>query len=294
MSVDDRSGAPVRLGSIGLWSSELRFGDAAGSREAVAELDALGFGAIWMPGGIGGDILPAVGRALDATSRATIATGIINIWKHEAAEIGDWWRRLPDDHKPRVMLGLGVSHAPAIGAEYQRPLARMESYLDALDEEGVPASNLCLAALGPKMLDLARERTAGCHPYLVTPEHSAVAREHMGADAFVAVEQGVILETDPARARAIARDALKLYLGFPNYVNNWRRLGFTEADVTGPSDRLCDALFAWGGIDRIVARVEQHRAAGADHVCVQVITGAFDVTRGLPREAWRELAAALL
>jgi len=286
--------ASTPLGRIGIWSGELRFSDPAESREAAAELEELGFGTIWMPGGIGGDILDVVARTLDATSRITIATGIINIWKHEPAEVGAWWRALPDGHKSRVMLGLGVSHGPAIGADYQRPLAKMVAYLDALDAEGLPRERRCLAALAPKMLDLAAERTAGTHPYLVTPEHAAVARQHIGAAGFVAPEQGLILESDPDRARAIARDAVKMYLGFPNYVNNWRRLGFSEEDVTGPSERLLDALFAWGGIDRMVERVDRHFAAGADHVCVQVVQGAYDPDRGLAREAWRELARAFL
>jgi probable F420-dependent oxidoreductase len=148
------------------------------------------------------------------------------------------------------------------------------------------------------MLDLAKDRSAGAHPYLVTPEHSAFARERMGSDALLAPEQGVIFETDPAAAREVARQALAVYLQLPNYVNSWRRLGFSEEDVTGPSDRLCDALFAWGGIDQIVKRVKAHHDAGANHVCIQVAQGALgsaatgDFTA--LRQAWRELAEALL
>ncbi len=177
--------------------------------KAMAELDELGFGAIWIPGGFGGDILDAVDRGLAATKKAVIATGIINIWKHEPAEVGGWWRGLSDDHKSRVMLGLGVSHGPMIGADYQKPLAKMKSYLDGLDAEGIPAESMCIAALAPKMLQLSGERTAGTHPYLVTPAHSAIAREAVGPDRLVAPEQHVLLETDPARAREMGREALK-------------------------------------------------------------------------------------
>jgi probable F420-dependent oxidoreductase len=281
-----------RLGPIGIWSGELRFGNTAETAKALAELDELGFGAIWIPGGVGGDILDAVDRCLAATRRATIATGIINVWKHEPAEIGRWWRRLSDDHKARTMLGIGVSHGPLIGADYQKPLAKMTSYLDGLDSEGVPSDHLCIAALAPKMLELAAKRTAGTHPYLVTPQHSAMARQAVGPDRLVAPEQHVILETDPAKARALGREALKLYMQLPNYVGNWRRLGFSEEDVAG-SDRLVDEVIAWGGTDVIAERVRQHHAAGADHVCLQAVTGAgFDGP--LPRAAWRTLAEALL
>jgi len=286
------SGVRTHLGRIGIWSGELRFGDAAEGQKAMAELDELGFGAIWIPGGFGGDILDAVDRGLAATRKAVIATGIINIWKHEPEEIGGWWHRLSDDHKSRVMLGLGVSHGPMIGADYQKPLAKMASYLDGLDAQGIPAEHLCIAALAPKMLQLSAERTAGTHPYLVTPAHSAIAREAVGPDRLVAPEQHVLLETDPARAREIGREALKPYMQFPNYVNSWRRLGFSEEDVAG-SDRLVDEIIAWGGTDVIVDRVKQHQDAGADHVCLQVVTGQ-GLDGKAPSKAWRTLAEALL
>jgi probable F420-dependent oxidoreductase len=282
-----------RLGRIGIWSGELRFGDAAEGQKAMAELDELGFGAIWIPGGVGGDILDVVDRGLTATRRATIATGIINIWKHEPAEIGSWWHRLSDDHKSRVMLGVGVSHSPLIGEEYQKPLTKMRSFLDGLDQEGVPSDHVCIAALAPKMLQLSGERTAGTHPYLVTPEHSAISRKAVGPDRLVAPEQHVVLETDPVRARAMGRESLKPYMQLPNYVNSWRRLGFSEEDVTG-SDRLIDEIIAWGGVDVIVDRVKQHHAAGADHVCVQVVTGEPGMGGTPPSKAWRTLAEALL
>lgn len=281
------------LGPIGVWSMELRFGDPGQAAEAVAELDELGYGAVWMPGGLGGDMLGDMGRLLDAAPRIAVASGILNIWKHETAEVGAWWQgRSAADHA-RLMVGLGVSHGPTIGEAYKKPLAVMGAYLDGLDAAGVPAARRCLAALGPKMLDLARERTAGAHPYLITPEHTAEARERLGAGALLAPEQGVVLETDPAKARELARGALSTYLRLPNYRNNWLRLGFSEEEIESSSDRLIDALFAWGDVDAIVKRVREHQAAGADHVCLQVIHEGGRAM-GFPRAAWRELAAALL
>lgn len=281
-------------GRIGIWSLELRFGDPAAAVDAVAELDELGFGAIWIPGGVGGDILGDVDRLLSASRKAVISTGIINIWKHPPEEIGAWWRGQPADRQARTLLGLGVSHGPLIGETYTRPLAAMRSYLEQLAMQGLPPAALCLAALGPKMLELARDRTAGAHPYLVTPEHTALARQILGAGALLAPEQAVVLETDAALARATCRQALEHYRRLPNYVNNWTRLGFTEADITHLSDRLIDALFAWGQPEQIVERVNAHLAAGADHVCLQVITGALKPDVAAARPAWRELAAVLL
>jgi len=200
---------------------------------------------------------------------------------------------------PRVLVGIGVSHAPVVdGAEsgrYRRPLARTREFLDALDAapEPLPVGDRVLAALGPRMLELARDRTGGAHPFLVTPEHTATAREILGAGPLLAPEQGVILETDPARARDIARKHMAVYFGLPNYVNNWRRYGFGDADVTAPgSNRLIDALGAWGDEGAIADRVSQHRQAGADHVCIQVIVNRDDMSV-FPAEQWRRLASAL-
>ncbi len=292
--LDARRRLRARLGRIGIWSLELRFGDPGQATDAAAELDELGFGALWIPGGVGGDVLGDVGRLLSATRNTVIATGILNIWKHEAREVGHWWSALPAHLKERVLLGLGVSHGPLIGETYRKPLTVMRAYLAQLSAEGLPATRLCLAALGPKMLELSRDRSAGAHPYLVTPEHSAMARELLGPDALLAPEQGVVLETDPGRARELARQAMTRYVLLPNYVNSWRRLGFTEEEISGVSDRLIDALFAWGGMQRIVDRVNAHLAAGADHVCLQVIGGGGAPEVGVMRPAWRELAAALL
>lgn len=283
-------GTTPNLGKLGIWSMELRFGDPAAIAEAAAELDELGFGAIWVPGGIGGDIAGDVNRLLAATSRATIATGIINIWKHEPKELADWWGSLPADHKSRLLLGLGISHAPLIGEGWDKPVARTRSYVEELLALGVPAGNLCLAALGPKMVALSGELTAGAHPYLVSPEHSAIARRILGPGKLVAPEQGVVLESDPAKARELAVGALTHYGRLPNYRNNWLRLGFTEDSIENQDDALLNGLFAMGGLAEIGARVKAHHDAGADHVCLQAITGA-----GLPeaRAAWRELAKLL-
>jgi probable F420-dependent oxidoreductase len=281
------------VGRIGIWSLELRFGDPAEAAEAAAELDELGYGAIWFPGGVGGDVTGDFSRLLAATKRATIASGIINVWKHEPAEIATWWRSLSADHKARALLGVGISHGPLIGETWGKPLAVMRDYVDRLTEAGVPADSQCLAALGPKMLELSRDRTAGAHPYLVTPEHSAAARRILGPDKLLAPEHGVILETDPVRARELAQGALAHYRELPNYRNNWLRLGFSDEEINSLSDRLVDSIFAWGSVERIAEQVKAHLAAGADHVCMQVITPQGSSLAKV-REAWRALAAALL
>jgi probable F420-dependent oxidoreductase len=280
-----------RIGKVGVWAMELRFGDPAAIAGAAAELDGLGYGAIWVPGGIGGDITGDIDRLLDATERAVIATGIINIWKHEPEEIAGWWKALPTARAERVLLGVGVSHGPLIGEAWAKPLAKTRDWLEKALVAGIPAQSLCVAALGPKMLELSGELTAGAHPYLITPEHTAEARAILGPDRLLAPEQGVIPETDPARARDLAREALVHYRRLPNYMNSWKRLGFTDAEIEAADDRLLDALFAWGDAAAIAARVKAHHDAGADHVCIQAITGA-----GLDgaRQAWADLAKVLL
>ena len=280
-----------RIGKVGVWAMELRFGDPAAIAGAAAELDGLGYGAIWVPGGVGGDITGDLDRLLDATERAVIATGIINIWKHEPEEIANWWKALPTARAERVLLGIGVSHGPLIGDAWAKPLARTRDWLEKALAAGIPAQSLCVAALGPKMLELSAELTAGAHPYLITPEHTAQARAILGPDGLLAPEQGVIPETDPARARELAREALVHYRRLPNYMNSWKRLGFTDAEIEAVDDRLLDALFAWGDAAAIAARVRAHHDAGADHVCIQAITGS-----GLDgaRQAWADLAKVLL
>ena len=193
---------------------------------------------------------------------------------------GSWW-------------GLGVSHGKLIGEAYRKPLGAMSDYLDGLDAAGLPQTRLCLAALGPKMLELSRDRTAGAHPYLTTPEHTELARKILGPQALLAPEQGVILETDPQAARAVARQAIAMYAQLPNYVNSWIRLGISEQDIAAQTDVLLDALFAWGTLEQIAARVNEHLAAGADHVCLQVLS-AGNTQMVPPRAAWRSLADVLI
>jgi len=284
------------LRGTGVWSSQLRYGDKGEAAASAAELESLGYTALWVPD-IGGDVFAAVANLLAATRRVTVATGILNLWMHEAGTTAERHAELSAEHGPRFLVGIGVSHAPLIDHDspgrYARPLAQMREYLDALDAADPPlaAGDRVLAALGPKMLELARTRTAGVHPYLVTPEHTALAREAVGPDAVVAPEQAIVLDRDPITARAAARLHLATYLGLPNYANNWRRLGFDDDDIVGGgSDRLVDALVAWGGEDELAARVQAHRDAGADHVCVQVLT---DEPRAFPREQWRALGPVL-
>ena len=265
------------LTGTGIWSGALRYGDADASAAAATELEELGYTALWIPD-IGGDVFSAVENLLAATTTAIVATGILNLWMHEAAETAAKHAAFTAEHGDRFLVGIGVSHAPLIdmaeAGRYTKPLTRMAEYLDGLDAASIPlpTDRRVLAALGPRMLELARTRAHGSHPYLVTPDHTAVAREALGAGALVAPEQAVVLETEPGRARAIARTHLAGYLGLPNYANNWKRFGFTDADTAdGGSDRLVDALVAWGDEGTIAARVQLHRDAGADHVCIQVL-----------------------
>ena len=282
------------LTGTGVWSHELRYGDQAEIADLAGELEALGFSALWIPD-VGGDVLGSLDQLLASTSSVVIATGILNIWMHTAADVGAWRAGLDDADRDRLLLGIGISHAPLIdarqGMSWERPLATTRAYLDAMDDAGVPVEARCVAALGPKMLELARDRSAGAHPYLVTPEHTAMARDALGAGALLAVEQGVVLETDPDAARDVARRALGVYATLPNYVNNWKRLGFTDDDAASLSDRLIDALVAWGDADTVAERVHAHRNMGADHVCVQVIAPPGS---SVPREDWRRLACAVV
>lgn len=286
--------ATPAIGKVGIWSLELRFGDKGESNEAAAELDELGYGALWIPGGIDSGAPVDVERLLAATRRTTIATGILNIWKHEPAELAAWFAGLPDADRARTLLGLGVSHGPIIGESWGKPLEVVRRFLDGLDAAGMDRSRLCLAALGPKMVALSGERTAGAHPYLVTPEHTARARAILGPGKLLAPEQGVILAEDPAKARELALAALENYRMLPNYRNNWLRLGFTEEEINRGDDRLIDALFAVGSVERVAGRVRAHLDAGADHVCVQVIAGARGGDFAMLRPQWRRLAEALL
>ena len=286
-------------GGVGVWSGALRYGARDEIVEGAAELESLGYSALWFPD-TGGEPswLEAASTLLEATRSVVVATGILNLWTHDPAGTADGFARLSGAHPGRFLLGLGASHAAIVDrtepGRYQRPLAAMAAYLDALEvaEPPVPAEARVLAGLGPKMLTLARERAAGAHPYLTTPEHTQQAREILGADRLLAPEQRVVLETDRAAARELGRRHLEVYLRLPNYTNNLRRLGFTDDDLAGGgSDRLVDSLVAWGDEDTIARRVREHHDAGADHVCIQVVTAD---RRRLPREGWRRLAPALV
>jgi probable F420-dependent oxidoreductase len=286
------------LVGTGVWSTALRYGDANETAAAAAELESLGYSALWIPD-VGGDVFGAVGNLLAATTTAIVATGILNLWMHTAEETAAQHATLSSEHGRRFLVGIGVSHAVLIdraveAGTYQQPLARTRAFLDALDAAVTPLAvdDRVLAALGPKMLTLAATRTAGVHPYLVTPEHTRVARQAVGPDALVATEQGVILETDPQRARSIARTNLARYFAMPNYTNNWKRLGFSDDEIAnGGSNRLIDALVAWGDEATIASRVQEHRDAGASQVCVQVLT---DTPKALALEQWRILAPVLI
>lgn len=284
------------VGRIGIWSGHFRLGRSGSEgqlRDAAAELEGLGYPSLWIPGGAGGAVVDDVARVLDATSTLVVATGILNIWMHDPADVATDHARLQERSGGRFLLGLGVSHRPSVeraGAAYDRPLARLRGYLDALDAASppVPAGERVLAALGPKALELARDRSLGSHPYFTTPEHTAVAREALGRGPLLAPELMVVLETDPVRAREIARRTVARYLALPNYTNNLLRHGFAEDDIAGEgSDRLVDAVVAWGDVDAVAARVRAHHDAGADHVCVQVLR---DDLAALPLEEWRALA----
>ena len=289
-----RSGAhPLKetIGRYGVWSVGLRSEDPARRgeiAEAAAELEELGYGAAWLGGS---SAARHAAPLLEATSRLVVATSIQSIWQYDADASAAGFAEAESAHPGRFVLGLGVSHAK-LTDQYRRPYSALVSYLDALDAAGVPAERRVLAALGPKTLKLSRDRAAGAIPYLSTPEHTAQAREILGEGPLLAPEFGVVLEADPSRARALARDHLAMYLTLPNYTDNFLRLGFTETDVTADgSDRLIDAVYAWGDETRIRNRINAFHEAGADHVAIQVVDGG---TRDdLPREAWRRLAALL-
>jgi len=273
----------------------------AAAQEHVAELGEIGYGAVWIPEAVGRDPMVAASLLLAGSSDIVLATGIASIWARDAMSMSAAHKSITEAFPGRFLLGLGVSHQPAVdylrGHAYDKPLSRMRAYLDAMDTSlfmaAEPATTpvRLLAALGPKMLDLAATRAQGAHPYFVPVEHTAVAREVMGAGPLLCVEQAVVLETDPTVAREIARRHTSMYLTLPNYTNNLKRFGWTDDDFAdGGTDAVTDAIVAWGDIDAIRARVAAHHDAGADHVCVQVLA-ADD--QGVPA-LWRELAPALL
>lgn len=292
----------MNLGSVGLWTFQLDLQPTTRVREVAAEIEDLGYGAVWIPELAGRDPLVSSALLLGATTQLVVATGIAGIYGRDPLAMACGHKTLTEAFPDRFLLGLGVSHAPAVeglrGHTYGPPLTAMRTYLDAMDAAPyfafapeTPARRV-LAALGPKMLELAAARAAGAHPYFVPVEHTAIARDRMGADALLAPEQKVVLETDPDVARSVARAAMARYLALPNYTNNLLRLGYTDSDFgDGGSDRLVDAIVAWGDETAIRARVDAHHAAGADHVAVQVLPHE---PTALPIDEWRRLAPALV
>jgi len=287
----------LQLGPVGIWSSQFRTADRTQAKAAIVELEKLGFGTVWIPESGTNVILEVLPDLLDASNDIVVASGILNIWMHEPDEVAAAYHQFVSKHPERFLLGLGASHAslvePATGRQYERPRSMMIEFLDALDaaSPAVGATDRILAALGPKMLELARDRAIGAHPYCVPVAHTAVAREALGEGPVLAPELKAILNEDPAIARELARKHLDHYLEMPNYANNVRRFGFTQDDLDhGGSDRLVDALVAWGSPEVIAERVREHHDAGADHVCVNVIT---EDTSQFPIEEWRAIAAAL-
>jgi probable F420-dependent oxidoreductase len=271
----------IELGRLGIWRPW-----SALDPELARDLEDFGYGAIWIGGSPRGDLKIAE-RLLAGTDRIVIATGIVNMWATPAAEAAASYHRLHDAYGGRFLLGVGIGH-PEATQEYRSPYETIVRYLDDLDAADVPAAGRVLAALGPRVLRLAAERTAGAHPYFTTPEHTRQARETLGAGPLLVPEQKVVLDTDEERARATAREAAKMYLGLRNYVGNFKRLGFTDADVAGGgSDALIDALVAQGDAAALAARVREHLDAGADQVAVQVLGD------GDPRPALRGIAEAL-
>jgi len=281
------------VGPVGVWSREFRNTDPAMAgvlRDAAAELEELGFGALWIGGSPDVTIAEPV---LDATSRLVVATGILSVWQQPAADTAAKVARLTSGD--RFVLGLGVSHEYSV-PQYSKPYSTMVDYLDALDEATPPVApaQRVLAALGPKMLRLSTERAAGAHPYMIPLGHTADARNLLGKDPLLAPEINVVLKTDPTVARAAARVHVRPYLeNMPNYTNNLRRYGFTDDDIrNGGSDRLIDALYLWGDDDHIRDRAAEYHAAGADHLAVQVVRTHPDANPPLPE--YRRLAAALI
>jgi probable F420-dependent oxidoreductase len=291
----------IDLGTYGIWTGALDAQPSTVARECAAEIEELGFGALWIPETVFRDVFLHALMLLEATAELKVATGIANRYARDALTTNAAKETLNEAHPSRFLLGLGVSHGHLVARvrkqEYSRPYSAMVEYLDRMESalffapKGEPPAQMVLAALGPKMLRLAAERTAGAHPYFVPPEHTVLAREVMGSEPLLAVEQMIVLDTDPTRARATARAHMAIYLGLPNYANNLKRLGFEDSDFAdGGSDRVVDAVVAWGTMDAALGRVQAHLDAGADHVCIQVLDA--DVSH-LPRREWGELADAL-
>jgi probable F420-dependent oxidoreductase len=293
----------VDLGRVGIWTSAFDAHPSAKAQEAAVALEGLGYRTLWLNEATGRDPFVMAGLLLSATSTLTIALGIANIYARDAMTTAAAQKTLAEAFPDRFLLGLGVSSPVLVekvrGHDYGKPLSYMKTYLAAMDSAPFnavgPAAppERVLAALGPKMLEVAARQANGAHPYLTTPEHTRWAREVLGPDVLLAPEQMVVLETDQSAARAIGRGAVSFYLRAPGYLANLRRLGFSDddwADPKAPSDRLVDAIVAYGDVETAATRVREHHEAGADHVAVQVLRG----DREIPLAEWQELAQTLL
>jgi probable F420-dependent oxidoreductase len=293
----------VDIGRTGIWCGVFDAHPTVDVQRACAEIEALGYTAVWLPEAVGRDPFVAAATCLAATDRLRLATGIANIYARDPMTMAACQMTLAEAYPGRFLLGLGVSHHHLVERlrkhDYSKPRAYMQRYLEAMDSAMFAAvgpeqnPGRVLAALGPKMLETAATQASGAHPYFTTPEHTARARQIMGPDALLAPEQMVVLETDASTARAIGRAGMAVYLRAPNYLRALGTLGFDEsdwADHQRPSDRLVDAIVAWGTPSQIRARVDEHRAAGADHVCVQVLRADTE----LPLAEWRILADVLV
>ena len=292
--------AKIDLGKVGLWTGVLDSMPSAAANELCIEAGELGFKAIWIPEAVGRDPFVSAMRILEYSSDIVVATGIATIYARDAMTMANGQRSIEEAHPGRFLLGLGVSHLHLVEwvrkHDYSKPLTYMSEYLKAMHKARFMAvgpselPELVLAALGPKMLELAASETAGAHPYFVPPEHTHMAREVMGPEALLYPEQMVVLEDDPGVARSIARQHMKTYAALPNYANNLMRLGYAAADIESLTDNVVDAVVAWGSLDQIRKRVNEHFDAGADHVCVQVLT---EEPNQVP-EGWRKMAPALI
>ncbi|HEY3727277.1 MAG TPA: LLM class F420-dependent oxidoreductase [Solirubrobacteraceae bacterium] len=277
----------MRLGQVGVWTSYRAIGEQ-NAGEAAQLVERLGFGAFWLGGS---PKLPTVRPLLQATREIVVATGIVNVWQNEPSEVASAYTELCGEFTPdRLLVGVGIGH-PEVRGDYSRPLASMRAFLDGLDgsDPPVPQDHRCLAALGPRMLDLSAERSLGAHSYFVPIQHTLSARQRLGPGRLLAPELACVVDTDTERARAKARQYAKLYLGLRNYTGNLRNFGFTDQDIgDGGSDKLIDAIVPHGTADQIAAVVREHLSAGADHVCLQPVG-----TRGIPVAEWTALAEAL-
>jgi len=298
---DRRTKLRATLGPVGVWSFALQTHGASAARAAIAGYESLGYRATWFPESVGSkEAFSHAALLLEASPRMVVASGIANIYARDPMAMANGARALAEAYPGRFILGIGVSHAPSVvkrGGTYDRPIERMTAYLDAMAVaaySGPPPGEpvpIVLAALGPRMLELAAARTDGAHSYFVPVEHTAIARQRLGEGALLAVEQTAVLAANRTSSREVARAFAAGYLALPNYADNLRRLGWTDEDLSGGgSDRLIDAVIVQGDAEVIVARVREHLDAGADHVCLQL--RASDPT-DLCLRGYAELRAAL-